>query len=239
MVGEITPAYGVIGIEGFRHMATLLPDARIIFLMRDPVDRLWSATRYFAANHPESQLMRSPESMVAFAMRPNNLAKSRYQVTIDHIAATFPDDHVLYGFYEEIFDSEAEQLSFLRRVCALLEIDYDRGRFADLAKVVNASPERPMPRRVRRCPQRRDGTRGRRGRAAAGAGAGSVAHPLTDVRHPSNQANPYGSRVTVSPSVPGPWTGRRSALRPSTVAVTGWPDRLATTSTVRCPSLRV
>ena len=145
VVGEITPAYGVIGIEGFRHMARLLPDARIVFLMRHPVDRLWSATRYFAANHPESPLMRSPESMVAFAMRPNNLAKSRYQVTIDNIAATFPDDHALYGFYEDIFDSEAEQIAFLRRVCAVLEIDYDRGRFTDLAKVINASPERPMP----------------------------------------------------------------------------------------------
>jgi hypothetical protein len=126
-------------------MATLLPDARIVFLMRHPVERLWSATRYYAANHPESPLMRSPESMVAFAMRPNNLAKSRYQVTIDHIAATFPDDRVLYGFYEDIFDSETEQLSFLRRVCALLGIDYARGRFTDLAKVINASPERAMP----------------------------------------------------------------------------------------------
>ncbi len=30
-------------------------------------------------------------------------------------------------------------------MCALLDIDYDRGRFTDLAKVINASPARPMP----------------------------------------------------------------------------------------------
>jgi Sulfotransferase family len=145
VVGEITPAYGVIGLAGFEHMARLLPDARIVFLMRHPVERLWSATRYFASKHPESGVMGSPESMVAFATRPNNLAKSGYHHTIDHIAAAFPDHHVLYGFYEDIFDSDAEKLGFLRRVCALLEIDYDRGRFSDLAKRVNASPSRPMP----------------------------------------------------------------------------------------------
>src|SRR5579862_3094130 len=43
--GEITPSYALIGESGFRAIRELFPRSRIIFVMRDPVDRLYSHVR--------------------------------------------------------------------------------------------------------------------------------------------------------------------------------------------------
>lgn len=145
LVGEITPSYAAIGEKGFRHMANLLPDARIIFLMRHPVDRLWSAVRYFAGRRPDSGVLESPEAMVSYASRPTNMAKSEYHVTMAQLAEVYPPEQILYAFYEDIFASEEAQLDFLRTVCEFLGVDHDAGAFVDMAEMVNASPPSPMP----------------------------------------------------------------------------------------------
>ena len=42
VAGEVTPEYALIGISGLKHLKRLAPDARIIFIMRNPVTRAWS-----------------------------------------------------------------------------------------------------------------------------------------------------------------------------------------------------
>ena len=41
--GDITPAYGVLDESKVRYMKTLMPRAKIILILRDPIDRAWSA----------------------------------------------------------------------------------------------------------------------------------------------------------------------------------------------------
>ena len=45
LVGDLTPEYGLLSAERMRALSALLPDVRWIFLMRDPVSRLWSHVR--------------------------------------------------------------------------------------------------------------------------------------------------------------------------------------------------
>jgi len=40
--GEITPEYSTIGEAGISHMRELIPDVKIIYVIRDPVARAWS-----------------------------------------------------------------------------------------------------------------------------------------------------------------------------------------------------
>ncbi len=42
LTGEFTPAYSAMTAAGVRHVARVAPGARIIFLLRNPVDRAWS-----------------------------------------------------------------------------------------------------------------------------------------------------------------------------------------------------
>src|SRR5205807_2540295 len=40
--GEISPSYALIGKDGFCEIRKLFPKIRILFLMRDPIDRYYS-----------------------------------------------------------------------------------------------------------------------------------------------------------------------------------------------------
>ena len=44
--GEITPAYSMLDIGDIRKIYDLVPRAKIIFLMRDPLERAWSQFKY-------------------------------------------------------------------------------------------------------------------------------------------------------------------------------------------------
>ena len=48
MVGEVTPAYATLPAETLRQIAGMAEDVRIVYLMRDPVARLWSHVRMLA-----------------------------------------------------------------------------------------------------------------------------------------------------------------------------------------------
>ncbi len=45
LVADMTPEYGLLPVARMRAISALLPDTRWIFLMRDPVARLWSHVR--------------------------------------------------------------------------------------------------------------------------------------------------------------------------------------------------
>ena len=49
VIGDVTPAYALLTVERLRTMATLTDDVRFVYLMRDPVARLWSHVRMMAA----------------------------------------------------------------------------------------------------------------------------------------------------------------------------------------------
>jgi hypothetical protein len=48
VVGEVTPAYALVSEDRLHAMATMAPDVRFVYLMRDPVARLWSHVRMIA-----------------------------------------------------------------------------------------------------------------------------------------------------------------------------------------------
>ncbi|MEO8244310.1 MAG: sulfotransferase [bacterium] len=45
LVGEMTPEYGLLNVPQIREISAMAPDVRWVFLMRDPVSRLWSHVR--------------------------------------------------------------------------------------------------------------------------------------------------------------------------------------------------
>ena len=49
LVADMTPAYALLSEDRLRAMAALAPDVRFLYLVRDPVERLWSHVRMIAA----------------------------------------------------------------------------------------------------------------------------------------------------------------------------------------------
>lgn len=130
VIGDITPSYGVLGEDGFRVMAATAPDTRFIFLMRDPVDRLWSSARQSFDSEDMSDADLYDRCMLFVkraARKPGDrkLARSRYETTLAHLDAAVPAGRTLCLFYENLFTPAA-----MDRICGFLGIAPMQADFA-------------------------------------------------------------------------------------------------------------
>ena len=107
-VGEITPAYAMLSTKTFLMTRRALLEnslkPRVIFIMRNPVDRILSHFRmiveknnltYFSQDSFESALLEFSSSSEANS-------RTQYRKTVDKLNKVFDPREVYFGFYEEI-----------------------------------------------------------------------------------------------------------------------------------------
>jgi hypothetical protein len=120
--GEITPGYALLPAEGFGWILSIHPDARFIFLMRDPVDRLWSALRHRSRDNPHLD----PIERFADALeRPAIVRRTAYEETLTTMDESVPAGQALVLFYEDLFS--VADTTVLRRISDFLGIDHVEG----------------------------------------------------------------------------------------------------------------
>lgn len=135
VVGEITPGYADLTEGGFAAVREVM-DPRVVYVLRDPLERYWSMVRM---NHTvrgqEGDLERSFRNAIGL---PGNWSRCDYSSTLAALEAVFSPDRVLVLFYEELFSAAS-----LARVARFLgvaeEWDFDLGR------VSNQGMSRDMP----------------------------------------------------------------------------------------------
>jgi len=135
MTGDITPVYSMLGAadlklirKGFESRGV---DCKAIFLMRDPVERVWSGARMRRRENPKIS-QKSEDQMVLGAMKkPGFAGRTRYEETLAAMEATFAPEDCLTSFYETLF-----QESEIRRICTFLGLEY---RAPEFDKRVNVS----------------------------------------------------------------------------------------------------
>ena len=150
VVGDVTPAYTLLGRRSFADMAALHPNARFVFIMRDPVDRLWSGVRHRTrawADDPRggaAAALRAFEDALADPMNAD-LRRSDYARTITELDAAVPADRVLYLFYETLFAPEP-----IDRLCTFLGIDPFPASFGERTHEGVSYDDRPDPAQMAR-----------------------------------------------------------------------------------------
>ncbi|MGD0191536.1 MAG: sulfotransferase [Rhizomicrobium sp.] len=134
--GEITPTYALIGETGYRKIRELFHNRRLIFIMRDPIERFYSQTRMFRNKRDAKAKPQIDAASLAEHRRFMEL--SCYENTIRALDATFGPGEIVYLFYETLFREET-----IRSLCQSLGLSY---RPADFQAVVNSSGTRdPSP----------------------------------------------------------------------------------------------
>lgn len=140
--GEATPFY-LYDRDAQARMHRLVPDARLILLLRDPVDRAHSnwAHLWAAGLEPESDFLAAcaaePRRRAAgWAAFWHYLELGRYGNQLEHLYRLFPREQVLLLRYRDLRDSPTETLD---RVCRFL------GVAAGLIHEVPAENVRPYP----------------------------------------------------------------------------------------------
>lgn len=112
VIGDITPAYCLLSRNEFARMAALSPKARFIFIMRDPIDRLWSGIRMRAnkANDDQETFEKQCVGLLQYSWRDDNdkgPERSDYIWTLNELEASVPKDQVLTMFFEDMFTKES------------------------------------------------------------------------------------------------------------------------------------
>lgn len=119
-VGEITPAYAVLSPEGVRHVRSLNPAVKLIYILRDPIERTWSeAVRALCRKRNRRVEDTPPDEFLHWFHRGRGRAKSEYAATLATWEAEFPPEQLLIGFFEEI---RTEPAALVSRVCSFLEV---------------------------------------------------------------------------------------------------------------------
>ena len=128
VVGETSPSYtmGRAYPETAARIAATLPDARLVYLVRDPVERLRSAYQHGLASGAERRPMR--QALLADELY---LDTSRYAAQLDRYLAHFDRDQILVI---ESDDLRTQRERAVERVV----------RFAGLGDPVVTPPDREM-----------------------------------------------------------------------------------------------
>ncbi|WP_292025180.1 sulfotransferase [Maritimibacter sp. UBA3975] len=131
LVGDFSPAYALLGPEWFAEMAKAHENVKFLYLLREPVDRLWSHFRMNAGG----------DEAAATGMVDGYLAggettvarRSNYRRTVKRLLQAVPEDRIHVELYERLFTQDA-----LEKMCDFLGIDAIP---ADFGKRVHGSPK--------------------------------------------------------------------------------------------------
>ncbi|MEM1079498.1 MAG: sulfotransferase [Pseudomonadota bacterium] len=124
VVCDITPGYSAIGEDGFAYLKSFCAAqglrVKILFLMRDPVERLWSQLRHLQQLSAENDARRDWSRLAA---HPAVRARADYAQTVRALDAVFAEGDVLHLFYEDFFIDPA-----LRRLSDFLDLPFAASR---------------------------------------------------------------------------------------------------------------
>ncbi len=146
VAGEITPEYAIIGQDGLRHIRALAPTARVVFIMRNPVDRLWSQVLHQCRSRQLDAASQSTDQIIAMLAEPRFSELADYAQTLDDMTAVFGREQCLALFYE---DMHKDRLAALEEVCRFLGVRFEAGYFPQLGKRFNRSQQAQLPPAIR------------------------------------------------------------------------------------------
>jgi sulfotransferase family protein len=116
--GEITPAYAVLGPRELLAIQNTLNRPKILFLLRNPVDRFLSQVGML-----ETKLARKTVAKADprdYINKTRFLRRSRYEKTLQNLGKIFPPEDVFVRFFEDMYGPDAQE--FHRQLCEFLEI---------------------------------------------------------------------------------------------------------------------
>lgn len=158
--GEITPAYSILEARDVEHIKAIMPEVKIIYILRNPIHRAWSAVRG-AIRHQVRKLRISRDEqdrqMMETFSSPQKLEQAFHQITnweahqlrgdyvrtLNNWGHCFPENRFFVGFFEQITQDPEGLLS---SVFEFLGVDSSRAHITQVAyEKINPTPMREIP----------------------------------------------------------------------------------------------
>jgi hypothetical protein len=102
VTGEATPDYAILDEETIAHVHGLMPDAKIIFMMRNPVERPWSAMDMrLRLRGQEVHEVKDRKFYRRFDNKGSRL-RTDYLMTLENWGKYYPEGQIFVGFLEDV-----------------------------------------------------------------------------------------------------------------------------------------
>lgn len=144
--GEYTPAYATLKMPTIERIAKIAPDLRLIYVLRNPIERAWSQARM--VSQTETLDLSSEAAVRDFLASERCRSRNSYSQAIDNWRAVFGHDALVIYLTEDIAERPEDVLSGLAR-----HLDVDPDEYAldgvDLRSKVHVGLDMAMPSYVR------------------------------------------------------------------------------------------
>ncbi len=119
VTGEATPDYSIVGRDAVAHVREIMPKAKIVFMMRNPIERAWSQALMDLRYEPNADDMPEEELRRRFANK-RSLLLTDYLRTLENWGSFFPEEQIFVGFLEDVHFYPNR---LLRRLYAFLGVE--------------------------------------------------------------------------------------------------------------------
>ena len=143
IAGEMTPDYDILDAETVARIHALMPELKIIYLLRNPIERTWSQANrgvrqtLFQGNHTDSQVIQQ------FMESEEPHRRSDYFKTLQVWESFYQREQIFIGFFEQIQENPRE---LLLDIYQFLGVDSSEQHIPDsLHKKRNARHYSPIP----------------------------------------------------------------------------------------------
>ena len=144
MVGEITPRYAICGDAEIEHMHSVAPAAKLLFLLRHPVDRFWSQC---LMKYADGSLQAGDSNAMRLFDSINGRVHGDYFKTIVRYCRRFAPEQMLLIFYDGI---EREPERIIRQIHNFLGLPHVSADVAEASTPGTTAVDcQPMPETLR------------------------------------------------------------------------------------------
>lgn len=144
--GDITPTYARISSERISKIYSNLPNIKIIYIVRNPIERAWSGASYFLHRWygKNMQNIGDKGQLLEWVMNEERLDHGLYMEKIMRWGSVYPKKQIKYIFYDDIC---VEPDEVLNSICEYINADASLlGDKKEHGKKVNtAYPKHKMP----------------------------------------------------------------------------------------------
>jgi Sulfotransferase domain len=148
VVGEKTPCYSILKRRSIRFIRELMPEVRIVLILRRPAERAWSQARMEVSKFNNRELTSKDVSRCVYQTGLiRNTRRTDYRRIVENWLSVFPREQVFIGFQDEI---ERDPTAILTRIFKFLGVKSDVTTVSyPPAERVWESPSMEMPPKVK------------------------------------------------------------------------------------------
>ncbi len=145
--GEITPAYAILGPEFIKECYANFPDVKLIFIIRNPVERAWSSAK-MALKRAEMEIHEASEQwFIDHFLSQGSMMRGDYERCLTTWLSFYPENQLLVCFYDDL---QTNPTALLRRCFEHIGVDARDYNWAeDLKNKIFSTAVYSLPDRLR------------------------------------------------------------------------------------------